>query len=296
MQGSAACLRLQQPDKFGEADRDAECNAAMLQGQLEKENESEWMPFKLTSSVISAHGNLIRSVDQLYDAYGDDLKDLKLQFPEIVVVGAEDVGKSSLLEKLAGVAIFPRGEGIVTRSPFRLRLHHRRPDEMAQLQAGGSLASGSRQQQQQQQGKKKGKEKEKGKEAPPEILVQFEDGGPYIDDVDAVRRRVQAHNKAARVSGKGVTDEQIVLNMYSPHFPDLTLLDLPGIIRARDPSEPLDIADVCEKLVRKHISNSDAIILAVLSSGEHIRGSEAVKLVQVRTRRAPYHTLSLFNF
>ena len=39
------------------------------------------------------------------------------------MVGSESVGKSSLLEKVAGMDFFPRGENVTTRLGFRLRLH-----------------------------------------------------------------------------------------------------------------------------------------------------------------------------
>lgn len=134
-QGSAACRRLEEVDVFARAVEEMDANVRLLQEHLESEDARAWEPRKLSVSLMSAHGNLIRSVDHLYDTYGADLKDLCLQFPEIVVVGGESVGKSSLLEKLAGVPIFPRGDGITTRVPFRLRLHHRSAREMAALLA-----------------------------------------------------------------------------------------------------------------------------------------------------------------
>jgi len=258
-QGSAACRRLEEVDVFARAVEEMDANVRLLQEHLESEDARAWEPRKLSVSLMSAHGNLIRSVDHLYDTYGADLKDLCLQFPEIVVVGGESVGKSSLLEKLAGVPIFPRGDGITTRVPFRLRLHHRSAREMAALLAqvpdGGHGA---------------------------DVLMRFGDESSYISDVDTVRRRAQERNKSVRDSGRGVEDAEVVLNMYSSNFPDLTLLDLPGIIRSRGPTDPKSIAQICESLVKKYINNSDTIILAVLNACERIRGNEGIRLVQVR--------------
>ena len=47
---------------------------------------------------------------------------VRLSLPEIIVAGAEGVGKSSVLERLIGVPLFPRGPKLVTRMPIRLRL------------------------------------------------------------------------------------------------------------------------------------------------------------------------------
>ena len=52
------------------------------------------------------------------------LDKLGLSFPEIAVVGQESTGKSSVLERVLGLPLFPRGEDIVTRMPVRLRLSH----------------------------------------------------------------------------------------------------------------------------------------------------------------------------
>lgn len=47
----------------------------------------------------------------------------KLDLPQIVVVGAQSSGKSSVLENLVGRDFLPRGSGIVTRRPLILQLN-----------------------------------------------------------------------------------------------------------------------------------------------------------------------------
>lgn len=47
-----------------------------------------------------------------------------IQLPETVVVGAQSVGKSSLLELLIGAKFLPKGEGIVTRTPILIQTFH----------------------------------------------------------------------------------------------------------------------------------------------------------------------------
>ena len=48
----------------------------------------------------------------------------EIDLPELVVVGSQSVGKSSLLEKLIGESFLPKGEGIVTRSPILIQCYH----------------------------------------------------------------------------------------------------------------------------------------------------------------------------
>ena len=45
-----------------------------------------------------------------------------IQLPQIVVVGSQSAGKSSVLESLVGKSILPRGTGIVTRRPLIMQL------------------------------------------------------------------------------------------------------------------------------------------------------------------------------
>lgn len=68
-------------------------------------------------------GDLIAIVNRLQDTFnhiGGDALDL----PQIVVVGSQSSGKSSVLETIVGRDFLPRGQGIVTRRPLVLQLIH----------------------------------------------------------------------------------------------------------------------------------------------------------------------------
>lgn len=68
-------------------------------------------------------GDLIAIVNRLQDTFnhiGGDALDL----PQIVVVGSQSSGKSSVLETIVGRDFLPRGSGIVTRRPLVLQLIH----------------------------------------------------------------------------------------------------------------------------------------------------------------------------
>lgn len=47
-----------------------------------------------------------------------------VDLPQVVVVGAQSVGKSSVLEAIVGRDFLPRGAGVVTRRPLHLHLRH----------------------------------------------------------------------------------------------------------------------------------------------------------------------------
>uniref|UniRef100_A0AAQ5Z3J5 Dynamin-1-like protein n=1 Tax=Amphiprion ocellaris TaxID=80972 RepID=A0AAQ5Z3J5_AMPOC len=71
---------------------------------------------------------LIPVINKLQDVFNTVGADI-IQLPQIVVVGTQSSGKSSVLESLVGRDILPRGTGIVTRRPLILQLVHIDPDD-----------------------------------------------------------------------------------------------------------------------------------------------------------------------
>ena len=75
---------------------------------------------------------LATSFGKYYDAYQKIKPNtgLSVKLPRIVVVGMRNVGKSSLLENLTKCSIFPRDNGLCTKTPIRLQLKQvRSPQE-----------------------------------------------------------------------------------------------------------------------------------------------------------------------
>lgn len=67
------------------------------------------------------------------------------QPPKVVVVGQQSSGKSSLLERLAGAALFPRGERVCTRMVIRVHLRRSSIGEGRVTMAVHESHSGGRQ-------------------------------------------------------------------------------------------------------------------------------------------------------
>ena len=59
--------------------------------------------------------------------------DATVELPQIVVLGAQSSGKSSVLESIAGRDILPRGSGIVTRCPLIMQLRRKEGMEYAEF-------------------------------------------------------------------------------------------------------------------------------------------------------------------
>ncbi|KAF4079481.1 hypothetical protein AMELA_G00178510 [Ameiurus melas] len=172
-------------------------------------------------------------------------KDLAL--PAIAVIGDQSSGKSSVLEALSGVAL-PCGravnqEGIVTRCPLELKM-------------------------------KKSRQKDfwHGK-------IKYKDIERDITDPADVERSIRkAQNEIA--GALGVSDELISLEVTSTNAPDLTFIDLPGIVQVPVKGQPEDIGEQIKSLIKKFITKQDIIILVVVPCNVDINTSEVLKMAQ----------------
>ncbi|CAN0548532.1 unnamed protein product, partial [Ectocarpus sp. 8 AP-2014] len=67
--------------------------------------------------------DLIPVVNKLQDVFSA-IGQTPIDLPQIVVIGSQSSGKSSVLENVVGRDFLPRGTGIVTRRPLILQLYN----------------------------------------------------------------------------------------------------------------------------------------------------------------------------
>ncbi|VFV46381.1 dynamin 1-isoform cra_a [Lynx pardinus] len=205
------------------------------------------------SCVFGAMEALIPVINKLQDVFNTVGADI-IQLPQIVVVGTQSSGKSSVLESLVGRDLLPRGTGIVTRRPLILQLVHVSPED-----------------------KRKTTGEENG--------VEAEEWGKFLHtknklytDFDEIRQEIE--NETERISGnnKGVSPEPIHLKIFSPNVVNLTLVDLPGMTKVPVGDQPKDIELQIRELILRFISNPNSIILAVTAANTDMATSEALKI------------------
>ena len=135
--------------------------------------------------------------------------------PKIVVIGDESSGKSTVLEQLIRMPLFPRKKTFCTRLPIHVRL--RRPDttrdECASVTMSVITTEGY---------------SEEGYDAEPEEpprTIATASGYQHVQDcMDELSSRL------AGPTGGIVSDRIIVLDVLHPEVPVLDLIDLPGIV------------------------------------------------------------------
>ncbi|XP_057692349.1 dynamin-1-like protein isoform X1 [Corythoichthys intestinalis] len=207
---------------------------------------------------------LIPVINKLQDVFNTVGADI-IQLPQIVVVGTQSSGKSSVLESLVGRDVLPRGTGIVTRRPLIFQLVHvdpedrRKTNEENEFKKNGRFYRGI-----------DGEEWGKFLHTKNKIYTNFEE----------IRQEIEAETERISGMNKGISDEPIHLKVFSPNVVNLTLVDLPGITKVPVGDQPKDIEIQIRELIVKYISNPNSIILAVTAANTDMATSEALKVAR----------------
>ena len=146
---------------------------------------------------------LIPVVNKLQDVFnilGYDPIDL----PQIIVVGSQSSGKSSVLESLVRRDFLPRGTDIVTRRPLVLQMlneNYRDAMEFAQAEEWAEF---------------------------------LHLPGRIITDFGLVRKEIEKETDRVAGANKGISNVPIHLKIHSTKCVNLTLVDLPGITKVKN--------------------------------------------------------------
>ncbi|CAG2121643.1 unnamed protein product, partial [Medioppia subpectinata] len=157
--------------------------------------------------------NLIQVVNELQDKLRENVV---LDLPQIVVIGGQSSGKSSVLESIVGRDFLPRGSGIVTRRPLVLQLIC---DKNITKPFGEFLHS----------------------------------PGKRFESFKEIRDEITAETDREVKESRGISSKPINLKIYSPDVLDLTLVDLPGMTRVAVGNQPKDIEVLIENMVLEYI-------------------------------------------
>ncbi|RMZ84045.1 hypothetical protein DV737_g1298, partial [Chaetothyriales sp. CBS 132003] len=207
--------------------------------------------------------SLIALVNKLQDVFSTVGVQNPIDLPQIVVVGSQSSGKSSVLENIVGRDFLPRGSGIVTRRPLVLQLINRAAT--AKAQANGvskELSNGDAQ-------------------------ANLDEWGEFLHlpgqkfyDFNKIRDEIVRDTEAKAGRNVGISPQPINLRIYSPNVLTLTLVDLPGLTKVPVGDQPRDIEKQIKEMVLKHISKPNAIILAVTAANSDLANSDGLKLAR----------------
>ncbi|CAF3370681.1 unnamed protein product [Rotaria socialis] len=185
---------------------------------------------------------LLSAVDRMREILHNE----KITLPEIIVVGDQSVGKSSVLEAISGIQL-PRAQNICTRCPLELRMKSTANIEYAIIRNS----------------------------------KRSEDAAETLNDMNEISNAVTRLTKEIAGEGTNVSSTPIYLTVYKRHMPyDLTLIDLPGITRNPLPGQPKDIHAQILNLINKYIEPVTAVVLHVIPASVDFATSESMKLAK----------------
>ncbi|TGJ86557.1 hypothetical protein E0Z10_g2250 [Xylaria hypoxylon] len=175
---------------------------------------------------------LLDAIDNLRKHGIDRFVDL----PQIIVVGDQSSGKSSVLEAISRFR-FPMKNELCTRFPIELVLRTD-PQTKVHMQAQPGSAS-------------------------TDVAHTFDETG--FDEEDLPRIIEDAKTRMLQ-DGATFSEDVLSVEICSPDVPHLTLVDLPGFYHSLNKDQSADGREVVDRLVKSYMARKNSIILAIVSA------------------------------
>lgn len=197
---------------------------------------------------------LIQTINKLQDVFAV-IHENPIDLPQIVVVGSQSSGKSSVLESLVGRSFLPRGVGIVTRAPLILQMiKYTGKDRESMLKITNNNAI-------------------------KEWACFSHKPDVVFHDFDEVKKEIEKMTDILAGENKGITKKPIILKVYTSLY-TLTFVDLPGITKVPVGNQPKDIDEQIQSLIFEYIKQPNAIILALVAANTDPATSESLKIAK----------------
>ena len=196
--------------------------------------------------------SLISLINKLQEILSVSQLKYKINLPQIICIGAQSSGKSSIIESIIGKDFLPKGSGIVTRRPLILQLINQKEGE--------------------------------------DYCEFFLKPNEKIKDFSKVTKEIISQTEKIAGKEKLISDKPIIMKIFSSKLIDLTLVDLPGLVKVPLKGQPDNIDSQIKKIVLDFISNSNSIILAITPSNVDISNSDSLKIAR---EVDPYFTRTL---
>jgi GTPase SAR1 family protein len=177
-----------------------------------------------------------------------------VELPQIAVMGDTSSGKSSLLSAISGVQ-FPASDELTTRCPTRLRMEKSKDSTSS---ASISIHWDA---------------KSDYKNSTFQKVVL--NGESQWDLIGNAISNAQKHIIAS--SQKEVAPDIVEVSVCSPDCVDVTLIDLPGIVRAVGAAEDKCIIDDIQNLLRSFLENPRCILLVVIPANVDFHNSQILQ-------------------
>src|ERR1700744_4193076 len=197
---------------------------------------------KRCTSIKDLTNNQILNIANEINGLFPDNKIVDITMPNLIVVGCQSSGKSTILNTFMSMDILPTGKTLTTRSPLDIRLHKLINSNQSWVEFGEYNDSGWK--------------------LDKKFMLTFPI--PLQKELDSVRTHINIKTSEIAGNAMNISSTPIIINIYSPNVPDMSLVDLPGLIMIAqtDNGQPEDIKEQIENLVTSYIQKPKTIVLA----------------------------------
>ncbi|CAF0979841.1 unnamed protein product [Adineta steineri] len=185
---------------------------------------------------------LLTTIDQIRNRVSDI--DATIDLPAIVVIGEQSSGKSSVLEALSGIPLPRGGQHMTTKCPLELRMR-RSPTWHATLSCSGRL---------------------------------IRDNIPTANEIS---QYINQEQNRLTFNRDQISKQVLSLDIQAPYLPNLTLIDLPGIIQVTSKQQDSESVNMIEELIQEYLDKPSTIILAIIQACNDIETSAAIKYAKM---------------
>jgi len=197
--------------------------------------------------------SLRRLIDRLQDAGCGKYVEL----PQIAVMGDTSCGKSSLLSALSGIE-FPSSEKLTTRCPTQIIMTNNSKELNASFSASVRLRRYGNQ----------------------DNGAENTDGEKQLGDISEITAAIEELTQKLVDEGQNISDDSIVISAKGPDLPNLTIIDLPGLVRTVKDGEDESMIERIRSLVKRYLEQSRTIILSVVPANVDIHNTEILQMAK----------------
>jgi dynamin 1-like protein len=206
--------------------------------------------------------NLISISDHINKMFSDVGEMDRIRAPELILVGSQSAGKSSLINNIVKRKVSPTNSGITTRCPIHYRIRNGISNDI-------SISSGS------------------------EILFC----GKLNDDENfIVDKIIEITNRL--IPGLNITVNPIYVSITYEKAPNVSFVDLPGLvtIAKTDQGQPLSMVSDIRAMAKKYIVQKHNIVLTVIEAKTDLETDLGLSFVkEIEREQGIYTTIGVLT-
>ncbi len=205
------------------------------------------------SNNLVQNKKLINIANKLNSLYTNE----NIQIPQIVVVGCQSSAKSTTLCSLISMNILPTNKNMCTRLPLKLELTNTNDNKIIV-----------------DIGHYKNYEFISDK--------KYEYSEITVVEEDIIQEYIEQFTIKHAGSKKNISCKEIVIRINSNSIPNLTLIDLPGLVMIPrvDEGQPEDIKEQIKDLIKHYIIQENTIIMGVFQARCDLEVDPALELIK----------------